>query len=819
MIQNYFKIAIRNLLRHKFFSLINIFGLAAGMSICLLIISMLMEQKSFDQFHTNKDRTYRVNTDRHPDSETATSPALLAEELEKYAAVAQTTRLKRGFGGDATYNQTTIPIIGFFADSTFLDVFDFPLKYGNPKTALNAPFSILLSQENAEKLFGEENPLGKTIAFSERGLEAFGNTLGAQKGKPYGDFTVTGVFEKTSLKSHIPLEAFMSFSTREALVQQGMWEKGQEKWSDVYGTYTYAVLKEGYSEADFSAILDQVAQREFSPLEKNYQQYDFVSQALTKITPSPLISNPMGSQLPLEAYYLYGVLAFLIMTTAAFNYTNLSIARSLTRAKEVGIRKVSGAFRYHLFAQFIGESIIVALIGLGIGIVFFQVLKTGFVNLWVNQYLNFELPEPPSLYLYFIAFGISVGIMAGLYPALYMSRYSPVQVLKNFRLVRPGGLNIRKVLITLQFALSLIFVLSTIILFKQFNHYLHIEYGFAKENILNVALQGQDFELVSNRLSQVNTVGEISGCWFNPASGVTMGTQVKLAEEGEGIQMNYMIVTPNYFENHEIPIVAGNSFRMENATGHSSPSGHSASEVVINEKAARLLGFDNPQEAIGSTLLVDGFEDGSASIAGVVRDFQDRLAMQEINPLILYYDPARIKIANVRVLPTDIRQILTELEESWATIDPAHAFEAKFLEDQLNNSLRAFVDILKVFGFLTFLAVSIACLGLLGMAVFTAESRIKEVGIRKVLGANVMQLIVLLSKGFLQLLLVAMFIAVPAAYFLNNLWMQNFANRIALGPGIFLSGVVIMLVLGLVIIVSQTFRAAMINPVESLKDE
>ena len=812
MIQNYIKIAIRNLLRHKFFSLINIFGLAAGMSICLLIISMLMEQKSYDQFHTHKDRIYRVITDRHPDKKTATSPALLAEELRKYAAVAQTTRLKRGFGGDATYNQTTIPIVGYFADPTFLDLFDFPLKYGNPQLALTEPFSIVLSQENAEKLFGEENPVGKTLSFAERGLEAFDIKLGAQKGTSYGDFTVTGVLEKTSLKSHIPLEAFMSFSTRQALVQQGIWEESQEKWSDVGGAYTYVLLNEGYSEADFSTTLESIGQREFSQLEENYQHHSFAPQALTQITPSPLISNPMGAQFPLEAYFVHGVLALLVMITAAFNYTNLSIARSLTRAKEVGVRKVSGAFRHHLFAQFIGESIIMALIALGAGILFFQILKTGFINLWVNQYLNFELPENISLYLYFVVFGIAVGIMAGIYPALYMSRYAPLQVLKNFRLVRPGGLGTRKVLITLQFTLSLVFVLSTLIIYKQLDHYLHMEYGFSEENILNVALQGQDYELAVNRFSQVNTVEEISGCWFGPGDNVMMGTSAKRTGESEATHLYYMVVTPNYFDNLQIPIVAGSSFTMENA----------ASEIVLNEKAVQLLGFDNPQEAVGTTLIVSGFGetgDAGATVAGVIRDFQDGAPVNEISPLVLYYDPAKIKIANVRILPTDVHQTLTALEASWKSIDPLHPFNAKFLEDQLNISLKAFEDVLKTFGFLTFLAVSIACLGLLGMAVFTAESRIKEIGIRKVLGANVMQLILLLSRGFLQLLMLAVLIAVPVAYFGNNLWLQNFANRIELGAGVFMSGIGIMLILGLVIIVSQTFRAAMSNPVESLKDE
>ncbi len=814
MIKNYFVIAIRNLLRHKVFSFINIFGLAAGMSICLLIISMLIEQKSYDQFHENKDRIYRVITHPFPYNNTATSPDLLAEALEEYTTITQTTRLKRGFGGDATYHQTTIPLIGFFAESSLLEVFDFPLKYGNPQLALQEPFSIVLSEEMAEKLFGNENPLGKVLSFEERGLNAFGYSLSAQKGQPYGDFKVTGVFEKTTNKTHIPMDAFMSYATRQGLVQQGIWEKHEEKWSDVHNTYTYVLLKEGQSVEEFSAILDQVAQREYAQLEEAYHPYRFQAQPLTQITPGPFtLNNPMSIQLPRESYYFWGILALLIMVTASFNYTNLSIARSLTRAKEVGIRKVSGAFRYHLFGQFIGESIIIAVLSLGMGILFFQVLKSGFINLWVNQYLEFELAENISIYLYFLVFGIIVGLMSGFYPALYMSRYSPLQVLKNFKLVRPGGLGMRKILITLQFTFSLVFVISALIFYKQLDHYLHMEYGFSKENILNVELQGQEYDKVASQLAQVNAVEDISGSWYVPASGIQIGKEVRIKETAEPLYLNYMAVTPNYFVNHQIPLLAGKTFSLENPL----------QEIVINQKAVGLLGLNSPQEAIGTTLLVEDTEATAGYrnvvVVGVIRDFQGNLPIEELQPMMLDYDPANIKIANVRILPADIRETMASLEESWQAIDPLHAFEAQFLEDQLNTIIRVFVDILKVFGFLTFLAITIACLGLLGMAVFTAESRVKEVGIRKVMGAETGQLVFLLSKGFLQLLLIAVVIAAPMAYFGNNLWLQNFANHISLHPGTFLSGIAIMLGLGLLVIVSQTLRAAMHNPVKSLRDE
>ncbi len=764
---------------------------------------MLAEQLSYDGFHQNKDRIYRVTTQPGRSNLTATSPDPLAEALAAYPMVEKTTRLRSGFGGDATHQQTTIPLIGFFADSTFLTIFDFPLKYGDPTQALTAPFSIVLSEEIAEKLFGRDNPIGQLLSFTQRGLATAGRGLGAQKGQSYGDFVVTGVLEKTSRKSHIPQGAFVSYTTHQSLMQRDT----TETWSAIWNTYTYALLSEETRPEAFSTALGQIAQRAYATLDEKNQ---FSSQALTEITPAPMMNNEISVLLPVQAYYFLGVLALLVMLTAGFNYTNLSIARSLARAREVGVRKVSGAFRYHLVGQFVSESVIIALLALGLAILFFQLLKTGLVNLWANQYLRFDLPENPALYGYFILFGLLIGGLAGIYPALYMSRYTPLMVLKNFRIIRPGGLGIRKVLITAQFTISLVFITTALIFYQQLDQYLHLEYGFSQENILNVELQGQSYDPVAYQLGQVATVETISGSWFVPGSGISMGKNVKREAEDEATNLNYMVVTSNYFDNHQIPIIAGRSFTARNA----------GTEVVVNEKAIQQLGFGTPQEAVSTTLLLPDSEVATeVLIVGVIEDFQDGMPTEEVRPMLLYYDSAKINVANVRILPTDVRTTLADLRKQWTQVDPQHPLEANFLEDQLNASLQAFVDILKVFGLLTFLAVSVACLGLLGMVVFTAESRIKEVGVRKVLGANAGQLVFLLSKGFLRLWLVSVAIALPVAYFGNTLWLQNFANRITLGPGIFLSGVVIMLGLGLLVVVSQTLRTAVRNPVDSLRNE
>jgi len=806
MYRNYFKVNIRNLLRYKLFSFINIFGLAAGMSISLLIIAMLTEQKSFDQFHQNKGRIYRITTKPNFSNQTATSPALLSEELAGYSIVDKTTRLRRGFGGDASYQQTTIPLIGLYADATLLSMFDFPLKYGKRASALAKPFSIVLSEEIAEKLFGGDHPIGQVISFTQRGLSRQGVGLGADKEESYGDFTVTGVLAKTAQKSHIPLDAFMSYQTFQALNQHEDGSQKPEDWSAIWNTYTYVQLSDKASRVALTAALDQIAKKAYATTDN---QNHFISQALTQITPAPMMNNEIIQLLPVQAYYFLSGLAFLILLTAGFNYTNLSIARSLTRAKEVGIRKVSGAFRYHLFGQFVSESVVIALLALGLSIVLFQLLKVGVLNLWVNQYLHFDFPDSPALYAYFVLFGLLVGLLAGIYPAVYMCRYSPLRVLKNFEKVRPKGLGFRKVMITIQFTISLTFIITALIFYQQLDKYLHLEYGFSQENILNVDLQGQSYEPITHHLSQISAVETISGCWFVPGSGVTMGMNVKRTEGDEAINLRYMVVTPNYFENHQIPMVAGRSFTMANAR----------SEVVLNEKAARLLGYEYPQDAIGSTLNISELGKANSQIVGVVQDFQDGMPTEAISPLLLHYDSTKIKVANVKILPTDVSRTLSDLATSWKQLDPRHAFQASFLEDQLNSSLQAFVDIVKVFGFLTSMAIIVACLGLLGMVIYTAESRVKELGVRKILGANVGQLVFLLSRSFLQLWLISVVIALPISYFGNKLWLQNFANRISLSPEIFMSGIFVMLSLGLLVVVSQTMRTAVKNPVDSLKDE
>ncbi len=810
MFKNYLRVALRNLWKFRVFSFINIFGLALSLSVCLLVISMFFEQKHNDSYHRFKDRIYRVITYSQRNNETATSPLPLAEALKQYQGVEKTTRIVHGFGGDAIYNQKAIPVFGYYADPDFFEIFDFELQDGNPATALQAPFSVIISEKMATKLFGNENPLGKVFSFEERGLDQYGINVGMQKGVSYGNFTITGVIKDPPYKSHIPLDIFMSYATYQSLGQQGIIKVDEGNWQNIYFNYTYVLLKNGFSEDDFKNSLNSLAHAQYAQLDEHHNKIHFGVQPLTKISPGTFINNALKLQIPLVVYYFLGILGFMIMLMAGANYTNLSIARSLERAKEVGVRKVNGASRKNLLIQFLSESVLLSLIALTLGVLFLYALKPAFNNLWVNRYLHFEFSDDIGVYVIFIAFGILVGVIAGFYPSLYISNYSPIQIFRIFKINKQSGLSIRKVLITLQFTLSLIFVISTLLFYHQVRHYLNFEYGFNQENLVYVDLQGQDYQIVAQEYSKLPDVVDISGCWFPPSSGVSIGINVKREEQDDYININTMAVTPNFIENHGINFIAGSTFGLDNPKG----------EVVLNQKTVSALGFQNSHQALGQTVVVrDNDKTYAATITGIVEDFHYELLMRDIYPLMLHYIPENIKYANIKIIPTDISNTLGSMKKVWNSIDPVHPYEASFLSDQLNKSMLFFQDILKIIGFMTFLSLVIASLGLLGIALIISESQIKQIAIRKILGANSWQIMIQLFKGLLTLMIIAVILAIPIAYFGNNLWLQNLANRVNFSAGIVLSGVILIFIPAMVIIVTQTIRTSFSNPVNSLRNE
>ena len=819
MLRNYFKIAVRSILRHRFFSIINIFGLAVSMSACLLIISMLADQRQYDQFHPLKKRIYRILTKRvNQNMWTATSPYPLHDELlNAYTSVEDVVSLRPFIGGDIRYNDNIVTQAGLYASDNFFRFFNFTLGAGDPATALKDPYSMIVTERMAKKLFGEENPIGKTVSFADRRMDILGIGIEDVE-KNIGDFKITGVVKDLAYKSHLHFDFLVSMSTLRSLVTAGIYTAPFDDWNNMWEFYTYALIKNDKSDVDLTASLDRISQSQYP--DKPDQRILFEAQPLGSITPGKFTNNMISFSLPIEAYYFLSILGLIVVFSACFNYTNLSLARALSRSKEIGLRKINGASRRQVFFQFISEAVIISLVSLAFSIIILQILKKGFSGFWVNEFLSMEFSNSVSVYIAFIIFSAIIGVIAGFLPAVYLSSFNPLKILKKdtgknksgkgtFVFNRPA---LGKTLVVAQFVFSMILILSTLTLFAQLRHLIVTKYGFDKDNIVNIKLHGNDYFQLSNAFSSNPEVVRTSASSVIPAMGFSFGVQYKnYPQMTDSIQASYFAVDRNYISNLGLTLVAGRNFPedLSDKTEH---------YIIINETGAMKLGYDRPAEAVGH-FLIDNDKKDPVEIIGVLKDFNFELFQDKFGPLVLRYKPSDYRYINVKIAGNDIPGTISFLEKKWKENDKVHPFNYKFFDEQLAKTHAIFGDILSVIGFIAFLAISISSLGLLGMATYSSESRRKEIGIRKVLGAEVSGLLMLLSKGYLILLVIATIIAVPLAYLINNAWLEQFAYRVNFGPSIYLTGIFIVFIIGLLTIGSQTLKTALTNPSTTLRDE
>lgn len=820
MFKNYFKISFRNILKYKVFSFINIFGLSVAMSICLLLILMMADQKSYDQFHQNKDRVYRILSFQGSDFTlpTATTPFPMAQTLKTdYPFIEQSTQLRMGVGGDIYYEGENVEARGFFAEPSFFEIFGFDLVKGDKTQALRSPNSIIISEEIAKLIFRDENPIGQTISFSDRGLFILDFDLINFDSAPvdWGTYNITGVIDGKAYKSHLKFDVLISASSLPILYEEEKISNLSANWNSASQAYTYVRLKSGQKEEELSLALADITARKYNEVPEN-EAISFREQKLTAITPGIFVGNPASFRLPIELHYFLIILAFVVMISACLNYTNLSIARALTRAKEIGIRKVVGANKGSLIAQFLSESILTTLFALLSALVLLVFIKAAFMDLWINRFFEMDLQENLYVYVCFCLFAIGVGIIAGLYPSFHLSRFQPIQALKSQEHNGAKKLGIRKILNSSQFVVSLFFIITSILIYRQFHHFLQFDYGFTSENIVNVELQGNDYEILKEELSRISGVQQISAAEYMPATGVANQIDVrKDPSEEEPHVFTLLKVDENFLENLEIEIVAGRNLNNDD--------GETGKYVMINEVGVKKLGFDRPVAAIGQQIQIGEFgnEAGMVEVVGVLKDFrfQTPIFKDEIESMMLLNEAKSFAYLNVKVETNNIAETIGEIEQIWKTLDPIHPFKYHFFDDQLASLNQMLGDLASILGFVAFLAVCIACLGLLGMATYITERRTKEVGIRKVLGADTRTIALLLSRGFLRMLLISILIAAPLSYFVNNLWLQHFPNRVEFGFGTVLLGSCILLILGLLTIGSQTIRASKGNPVDALRME
>ncbi len=807
MFRNYLKTALRNLVRHRFFSFINIFGLAVAMTLSMIIIMLVADQMTYDRHNTKRDRIYRINsipmeTDGGVMNETATTSLPLRDELmSNYTGIDKSARIVRGFGNMwlEIEQDVNIPVAGFFVDPEMLDIFEYELEYGNPKTALVEPYSVVLTHQAAKKLFKQENPVGESFKVGDEG--------------PY---KVTGILKETNRKSHIVFDALASISTVKSLEALDKRRKGgMDDWYNAWQGWIYIVLEKDKTIDDIQPHLAKIEKQYFTkvPNPETDNKIQYKPQALMSITPGAFINNPIGPFLPWIFVYFFIGLAGVVMLTSCFNFTNLSIARSLTRAREIGVRKVTGAMRWQVFVQFLSESVLITLIALVAAVALLIGVKPLMLKLSFAQMMKWDLEANYFVFALFFVFAIVVGILAGFFPAVVLSRFQPIKVLKGLGTMKLfSNIGLRKTLLVMQFTFSLIFILSVVVVFNQLQLFLRADHGFSMENKMVINLGNTSAEALKTELIKYNNIESVSAGSHVPAAGSSYGEGYKKTlEDQDWTTLYYFSTDEDYLKNLEIPLVAGRYY--DAGAGESNKN-----FIVLNEKAVEAFHFGSPIEAIGQEIILK--EDSSRKqIIGVVKDYNHQMLIDKLDPMALIYNPKEYKILQVKYTGT-YDEAGKSVEAAWAKINPALQIDYKDFNGEVHKIYDIFFgDLVSILSVISILAILISCLGLLGMATYATETRIKEISIRKVLGSSNASLIYLLSKGFIVILLIAIVIAVPAAYFINNLWLEQLAYHVNVDVKTIVIGVFMLIAFGTLTIGSQTWRATYIKPVDNLKND
>jgi putative ABC transport system permease protein len=798
MLKSYFKIAYRNLLRNRSFSIINILGLAGGMAVCMFIIAVIADQNNFDTFHEKGSRIFRVLSDDTNSDAWATAPILLKEELKtSFSGIETVVAIRRQERFDLKIGEKGLPFAGFFTTSDFFTLFDFELTNGQESTTLTNPYSIVLSEATATKLNVKSSHIGQVISVND-----------------WGDFTLTGIVEKPIGKTHLKFDCLISEATIKPLRLAEKINPAPDAWSDTWNTYVYFLLQENANSNEIAQEFPAITKRLYAEAER---KIDFILQPLSDVSPSKILNNEMNMTMPILMLQSLAMLAFMVLITACFNYTNLSVAKSLTRAKEIGIRKVIGARRIAIMIQFIAEAVLTALLALILAVLLLElVILPQFTNLYFTNFFEFDAGISLNTYLIFIGFSILVGLLAGLVPAFYLSALKPVKVLKtitNLKVFKQVG--IRKVLMVSQLIIAMVFFATVVILFQQTSLLLKAEYGFEKENLLNISLQGNDFQQVKTLMAENKNVLRTSGTSIIPGIGEFEHVNLLLPDSTQAVRTSQFEIDEDFIKNLDLKILAGQGFLKDDITGNS--------RIILNERSVKKMGFATPEEAIGQMVVLQNqsakTQKSPAQVVGVVKDFVDQFIGTRPAPVTLIYDPKKVSTVNLKIAAENIPATLAFAKEQWSKIDPIHPMEFRFLDDQLYLQVSLFEDAVKIIGFLSFLAILITCMGLLGIANYSVQTRQKEIGIRKVLGADLQNILWTLSKSMIFPILIAIAISTPIIWFLNTLWLAKFAYPISLNISNMGMSIFILSALALVIVLSQAYRVANENPVKVLRTE
>lgn len=800
MFRNYLKVALRNIKRHTGYSLINVVGLAIGMTCCILMLLWVQDELSFDRFNQNANRIYRLCLDANigspllaPVSMAPAGPAM-ASEFPEVVSAARTTRPERASikFEDLTFQEENVG----YADNSIFEVFTFPLLKGDPKTALTAPYSVVITEDMAKKYFGDQEPLGKMLRIDDE-----------------ADFTVTGVVKNVPPNSHLNFNMLRSFETL-----YGDNSEEMESWVNAR-FYTYLLLTENCDhrqlEEKFPALVDKHLGNFLGAIGGTVQLF---LQPLTEIHLYSDFERDLPSNGDITYVYLFSGIALFVLLIACFNFVNLATARSATRAREVGMRKTLGAGRGKLMAQFLGESLIFSFFSLAIACILLE-LALPLFNSLAGRELSLNYFERPWLIPALAGLALLVGLLAGSYPAFFLSSLRPVRVLKGTGGAIASGSGFRRMLVVAQFVISITLIIGSITIYNQIGFMKDKRLGFDKEHVLVIPGMNQatrqSYLSVRDQLTNIPGVKAVGASSLVPGRGRTKSIFFPEGlNDNEPQTMDYFTIDPHYIPTMNMEMAQGRNFSADFSTD-------ATQSVIINQATAIKLGWDNP---IGKTFRLpnlpgDQGDEQILTVIGVVKDFHIASLHQKIEPQIIFYDLSSVNHISIRLAPENISHTIGLLEKEWKKISPDRPFDFYFLDQSFDSQYRAEERLGKISLYFSLLGILIASLGLLGLSSYTTERRTKEIGVRKVLGATETGIVLLLSKEIVRWVLVANIIAIPVAYWLADRWLGNFAYRINLGWTTFVLAGLVALSIAVITVSFQAVRAALANPVESLRYE
>ena len=802
MLKNYFKIAIRNILRHKGFSFINIFGLALGLTACILVGLYIWQDLHYDNYHQNADKIYRVSMEAIApayNTHFAETPALVAPNLKNnFPEIDKISRIYFSSDDLIIYEDKKIyedEII--FADEDFFDIFSYEILQGNPNKLLKEENTIVINRKTADKYFGTENPIGKIFNYNNR-----------------LDLKIVGVIENVPVNSHFTFDMVATYGTLVDLPGGNR----LEQWGRHFGSYTYVMLHQATDVAEFE-------NKSSTFLTGKMETSDLVTQSviLQPIESIHVFSN-LGDEINPSSSITYllvlGSIALFILILACINFVNLTTARAVKRAREIGVRKVFGAFRLQLIRQFLGESIMITLIALAFAFVLVELFIPSFSQL-IGTTLIYNCFD--NLYILFtiLAATLVLGFLAGLYPSFVLTHYQPALVMKGAtKQGKSGSAILRKSLVLFQFSISIILIIFTILINQQINFMRDFDMGFDKDQVVILKTperMSYNSETVKSEINAIPGVIASSTSWGVPVQGSGYGTNLipNLEKEDEEIRISVKMIDYNYLDFYNIPLLAGR--KLSDLSG-----ADFRSVTVVNESTVKKLGFTYNEDAIGHAYAIglsDGVKRFEPEIVGVVKDFHFESLHEEVSPLLFMNWSYLFKEVSIKISATNIPETMKGIQSVWEKFYPAHPFDYSFLDEDIDKMYKAEERSFRVISTFSAFAIIIACMGLLGLTFQTTEQRRKEIGIRKILGASIPNIVKNISLEFLKLVLIANAIAWPVSYLLINKWLASFPYKVNVNFSIFIMAGGITLLISFITIGYTVFRSSYSNPIENIRYE